>query len=64
MWETWHKKRDNEVWQNHRKDPINVKMWLLENIDLVFYYVQHATLDLNLHTQDDTPFKLGIQTSW
>jgi hypothetical protein len=57
------KKRVNEVWQKHHKDPINVRMWVLENIDLVFYYVQHAALDFNLQTQDDTPFTLGIQTS-
>jgi len=58
------KKRANEVWKKHRKDPINVRMWVLENIDLVFYYVQHALLDLNFQTQDDTPFTLGIQISW
>jgi len=58
------KKKANEVWKKHRKDPINVRMWVLENIDLVFYYVQHALLDLNFQTQDDTPFTLGIQISW
>jgi hypothetical protein len=30
----------------------------------IFYYVQHDPLDLNLPTQDDKPFTLGIQTSW
>jgi hypothetical protein len=58
------KKKANEVWKKHHKDPINVRMWVLENIDLVFYYVQHALLDLNFQTQDDTPFTLGIQISW
>jgi hypothetical protein len=32
----------------HPKDPICVMMWVLENLDSIFYYVQHAPLDLNL----------------
>jgi len=48
----------------HPKDPISVKMWVLENPYSIFYYVQHAPLDLNLSNQDDTPFILGIQTPW
>jgi hypothetical protein len=51
-----------ELWKKHPKDPISVKMWILENLDLVFYYVQHAPLDLILSNQDDTPFTLRIQT--
>ncbi len=47
--------------QKHHKDPISVKMWVLKNLDSIFYYVEHAPLDLNLQTQDDTPFTLGIQ---
>jgi hypothetical protein len=39
-------------------------MWVLENPKLVFYYVEHAPLDLNISNQDDTPFTLGIQTTW
>jgi hypothetical protein len=58
------KKKTNELWQKHPKDPINVRMSILENLDLVFYYVQHATLDLNLLNQDDTPFTFKIQTPW
>jgi hypothetical protein len=30
--------------------PIDVRMWVLKNIDLVFNYIQHAPLDLNLQT--------------
>jgi hypothetical protein len=30
------------------KDLINVKMWVLENLELVFFYLEHAPLDLNL----------------
>jgi hypothetical protein len=56
------KKRVNELWQKHPKDPINVRMWVLKNS--VFYYVQHAPLDLNLPNQDDTPFTFGVQTPW
>jgi hypothetical protein len=56
------KKIIDELWQKHPKDPINVRMWVLENHDLVFYYVQHAPLDLNLSNQDDTPFTLKIQS--
>jgi len=42
------KKKANELWHKHPKDPINVRMWVLENHDSIFYYVQHAPLDLNL----------------
>jgi hypothetical protein len=58
------KKKVDELWQKHPKDPISVKMWVLENPNSVFYYVQHAPLDFNLPNQDDTPFTLGIQTPW
>jgi len=27
---------DHELWQKHFKDPINVKMWVLNNLNLVF----------------------------
>jgi hypothetical protein len=56
------KKKIDELWEKHPKDPISVKVWVLENLDLVFYYVQHAPLDLNLSNQNDTPFTLIIQT--
>jgi hypothetical protein len=56
------KKKANELWHKHPKDPISVRMWVLENHDSVFYYVEHAPLDLNLLNQDDTPFTFGIQT--
>jgi len=39
-------------------------MWVLKNHDLVFYYVEHALLTINIPNQDDTPFALGIQTTW
>jgi len=55
------KKKMDELWQNHRKDPISVRMWVL---NLVFYYVEHAFLNLNIPNQDDTPFTLGIQIVW
>jgi hypothetical protein len=58
------KKQVDELWQKHRKDPINVKMWVLKNLNLVFFYVQHAPMDLNSQTWDDTPFTLEIQTPW
>ncbi len=44
----------------YRKDPIVVKMWFLKNHNSILYDVQHDPLDLNLPTQDDTPFTLGI----
>ncbi len=58
------KKQVDELWQKHRKDPISVRMWVLENPNSIFFYVQHAPMDLNSQTQDDTPFTLGIQTPW
>jgi len=42
------KKRANELWHKQPKDPISVRMWVLENHDSIFYCVQHAPLDLNL----------------
>jgi hypothetical protein len=36
-------------------------MWVLENLDLVFFYVQHGLMDFNSQTRDDIPFTLGIQ---
>jgi hypothetical protein len=58
------KKRADELWQKYCKDPISVRMWVLENPNSIFFYVQHAPMDLNSQTQDDTPFTLGIQTPW
>jgi hypothetical protein len=37
-------------------------MWILKNPNSIFF--QHAPMDLNSQTQDDTPFTLGIQTPW
>jgi len=34
----------------------------MENPNSVFYHVEHAPMDMNLPSQDDTPFTLGIQT--
>jgi hypothetical protein len=31
----------------------------MENPILVFYYVEHAPMDLNLPSQDDTPSQLA-----
>jgi hypothetical protein len=39
-------------------------MWVVENPKLVFFYLEHALLDLNLLKQDETSFTLGIQTIW
>jgi len=36
------KKRVDELWQKHPKDPISVRMWVLENPELVFFYLEHA----------------------
>jgi hypothetical protein len=44
------KKRTNELWQKHCRDPISVRMWVLENPNLVFFYVQHDPIDLNSQT--------------
>ncbi len=55
------KKKINELWHKHPKDPISVRMWVLKNLHSIFNYVQHAPLDLNLPIEDDTLFMLGIQ---
>ncbi len=44
------KKQASELWQKHCKDPTNVKMWILQNLNLVFSYVQHAPKDFNSQT--------------
>jgi len=58
------KKKVNKLWQKHPKDPISVRLWVLENMGLVFFYLEHAPLDLNLLKQDKTPFTIGIQITW
>jgi hypothetical protein len=58
------KNKANELWQKQPKDPISVKMWVLESPYSSFYYVQHALLDLNLPNKDDTPFTFKIQSPW
>jgi hypothetical protein len=55
------KKWADELWQKHWKDPLSVRMWVLENPELIFYYVEHDLLYLNISNQDDIPFTLGIQ---
>jgi hypothetical protein len=42
------KKKADELWQKHPKDLISVRMWVLENLELVFFYLEHVPLDLNL----------------
>jgi hypothetical protein len=58
------RKRRNELWQKHPKDPMSVRMWVMENPNSNFYYVEHAPMDLNFPSQNDTQFTLGIQTLW
>jgi hypothetical protein len=58
------RKRVDGLWQKHPKDPMNVKIWDMENPNSIFYYVEHAPMYLNLPSQDDTPFTFGIQTPW
>ncbi len=36
------RKQANELLQKHSKDPISVRMWVLENPNSIFFYVQHA----------------------
>jgi hypothetical protein len=33
------KKRVEKLWQKHPKDPISVRMWVLENLELLFFYL-------------------------
>ncbi len=58
------KRQIDELWQKYHKDSINVRMWVLKNLESIFFYVQHAPMDLNAQTQDDIPFTLGIQIPW
>jgi hypothetical protein len=51
----------NELWQKHPKDPISVRTRVLENLDSIFNYSQHALLDLNWPIENDTLFMLIIQ---
>jgi hypothetical protein len=56
------KKRVDELWQKHPKDPISVKMWVMENLKSMFYYVEHVLMDLNCTSQYHKLFTLGIKT--
>ena len=58
------RKRAEELWLKHPSDPISVRMWSLENPASVFYYQEHALMDLNSYTQNESPFTIGIQTEW
>ncbi len=33
------KEQADELWQKHHKDSISVRMWVLKNLDLVFFLV-------------------------
>jgi hypothetical protein len=52
------KKRVDELWQKHLQDMFSVKMWVLENPKSMFFYIEHAPLDLNLLKQYETLFTL------
>jgi hypothetical protein len=39
-------------------------MWVMENPNTILYYVEHVPMDMNLPSQDETPFTLGSQTPW
>jgi hypothetical protein len=44
------KKWIDELWQKHYKDPISVRMWVVENPNSVFFYVQDVPMDRNSQT--------------
>jgi hypothetical protein len=46
---------NNELWQNHKKDPMNVRMWVNENEICVFYYIECGILNLNSIPNGDMP---------
>ena len=46
----------------HMSDPISVRMWVMENLENVFYYQEHSLLDINSQVQNDSPFTFGIQS--
>ena len=58
------RKCTEELWQKHLDETKSMKMWKIENPEMVFFYQDHALLDLNVQKQDDTPFSIGIQTTW
>jgi hypothetical protein len=55
---------NKELWQKHKKDPMNVPMWVNESERCVIYYIQYGMLDLNSTPNGDMPFIIGIQTKW
>ena len=44
--------------------PLNVCMWVMENLENMFYYQEHSLLDINSQVQNDSPFTLGVQSEW
>lgn len=39
------RKRVEELWMNNIFDPINVRMWMLEHPNIVFFYEEHSLMD-------------------
>ena len=42
------RKRADELWQKHPNETKSVKMWKIKNSEMVFFYQDHALLDLNV----------------
>ncbi len=55
---------NKDLWQKHKKDPMNVRMWVNESEKCVFYYIEYGISDLNSIPNGDMPFIIGIQTKW
>jgi hypothetical protein len=58
------KKRAQELYERHKNDAVSIRMWAEENIDAVFFFQEHDSIDLNEEPRPECTYTLGIQTSW
>lgn len=53
------KKQADELWQKHQKDPPSVRMWILENPELVFQLCKTCPFRFQYIKPRPHPFHLG-----
>jgi hypothetical protein len=53
-----------DLYMKHSNDAESVRMWVWENLDLVFYYQDPSGLVDGAITTDNMPFFIGIQTAF
>jgi hypothetical protein len=57
-------KQTKKLWQKHKKNPMNVHMWVNENKESMFYGNEYGIWDLISMLDGDISFTIGIQIEW